>query len=316
MQEDGGALSRMVGRPLLAATLAIVIVFAIGALAGSKVRKLEPAFATTQVGERVALTKTADVYMANAPLNGSPQSAAAGAPKAAKARLGAPQIARRGKVSLFVGGVDAAVTSLSRLARRESGDVFSLQVDNAGSSSAKATAEMEIRVPANRFDATMGAIGQVGKVRERSVSAEDLTTNITDSAARLRNLRRTEADIRKIMDRSGSVGQVLDAENQLSQVREQIETLQSDLKSMEGRVAYSTITASIEAESSPAPVEPTALSQLVTAWHAAVHALSQTTVGLIAALLWLLVFVPYFLAASLVAWIVYAQSRKRIRNPA
>jgi hypothetical protein len=169
---------------------------------------------------------------------------------------------------------------------------------------------MQVRIPAARFDDTMNAAATIGKVRERSVGAEDLTGDITDSSARLRNLRRTEADIRKIMDRSGTVGQVLDAENQLSQVREQIETLESDLKSMHGQVIYSTIDVSFEAEAAPAPVEPKAASQLATAWHAAVHALSQLTVGLIAALVWLLVFIPYLLLAFAVAYVLYTRLRK------
>jgi hypothetical protein len=100
-----------------------------------------------------------------------------------------------------------------------------LQVNNAYAAT-KAGADMSIRVPAGRFDAALAAVAQIGKVRDRSVSAQDLTGEITDSSARLRNLRRTEADIRKIMDRSGTIAQVLDAENQLSQVREQIETLE------------------------------------------------------------------------------------------
>src|SRR6202035_434351 len=124
-------------------------------------------------------------------------------------------------------------------------------------------------------------------------------------------LRRTEADIRKIMDRSGTVGQVLDAENQLSQVREQIETLESDLKTMHAQVAYSTISVTLEAEAANAPVEPKAASQLATAWHAALHALSQTTVALIAFLLWLVVFAPYIALVAIAGLVIYAQLRKR-----
>jgi DNA repair ATPase RecN len=147
-------------------------------------------------------------------------------------------------------------------------------------------------------------------MRHRVINAEDLTGDITDSAARLRNLRRTEADIRKIMDRSGSVSQVLEAENQLSQVREQIETLQAELKSMQGRVAFASIAVDLQAEVSRVPVQPTALSQLASAWHAAVSALSQTTIGLVAALMWLLVFAPYVLVISALAAFAYVRRRR------
>ncbi len=89
-----------------------------------------------------------------------------------------------------------------------------------------------------------------------------MTGDITDSDARLRNLRQTEADIRRIMDRSGNISQIMDAENQLSRVREEIETLESDIKWMRGRVAYANIFVNLAAEATNPAVQPTAASQL------------------------------------------------------
>jgi hypothetical protein len=213
-----------------------------------------------------------------------------------------------------VSNVDKAVQALSNIARRERGDVFSLQVDNGDPAESKSSAEIQLRVPAARFDETMAAIAGVGAIRHRGVSAEDLTGDITDSGARLQNLRQTEADIRKIMDRSGSVSQVLNAENQLSQVREQIETLQADVKSMKGRVAFAAITIDLEAEVSRAPVQPTARAQLASAWHAAIAALSQTTIGLVAALMWVLVFAPYVIVLAGLATLLYVRrTHKRLQ---
>lgn len=262
--------------------------------------------------ERVSVTKSA-VVQAPMPKLALDEYAPAPTPAAAPETLAAPQIARTGRISMLVNDVEGAVSTVSRDARERGGDVFSLQVESADAATA-ASAEMEIRVPADRFDATLAAIGKAGKVRERSIGAEDLTGNITDSSARLRNLRRTESDIRAIMDRSGTVTQVLDAENQLSQVREQIETLQSGLKSMRGRVAYSTVDVSIAAEAAGVPVEPGAAAQLAGAWRAALHSLAQTTVGFMALVMWLLVYAPYLLLITLVAYIAYAQVRKRLRG--
>jgi len=222
----------------------------------------------------------------------------------------APQIARNGKISLFVESADKAATQLTQLARRQGGDVFSLEFQNASDSSA-ASGEMQIRVPADRFESTMEAIAQAGRVRDRSVTAQDLTGDIADSSARLRNLLRTEDDIRRIMDRSGSVEEVMDVENQLSSVREQIETLESGLKTMHGQVVYSTIDVSLQTEGANAPVEPAALAQLGTAWKNAVHSLTQTTVNLIATIMWIVVFAPYVLAVALVALAVRGWLRRR-----
>ena len=219
---------------------AVAVVVAIAAWAGPHLTIRTNVPPLTAHVEHVAVTKSIA------------QFAPAPAPQAAS--LAAPQIARTGRVSLFVANVDTAVSALSRVAQSQGGDVFSLDVSNGDGGAAEANGRMQLRVPADRFDAAMNGIAAAGRVRERFADAQDLTGDITDSSARLRNLRRTEADIRRIMDRSGNVSQVMDAENQLSQVREQIETLESDVKSMRGRVAYATIDVSLQAEASTAPV--------------------------------------------------------------
>ena len=273
--------------------IAAAVVLAVALAAGSRVTIRTSDIPLKGSVEHIAVT------------NGIAKYAPVAAPAPPAASLAAPQIARTGRVSLFVGNVDAAVSALQRLARSEGGAVFSLDVSNGDGSIAQPNGRMQLRVPAERFDAVMNGIAMAGKVRERSAGAEDLSGDITDSSARLRNLRRTEADIRRIMDRSGNVSQVMDAENQLSQVREQIETLESDLKSMRGRVAYATIDISMQAEASALPVQRTAAAQLASAWHDAVSAFGQTAIGIAAMLMWLIVFAPYVLAVLFAVWLVF-----------
>lgn len=252
--------------------------------------------------ERVSLEKVAvkrPLLSVNAP-----------APTAAPQRssVAAPEIARKASLSLIVTSVDGALHAAAAIARNGDGDVFSLQSSNDGK--ADASADMSLRVPAAAFDATLARLVKLGTVQTRSVDAEDLTGNITDSGARLRNLRRTESDILKIMDRSGNVAQVMDAENRLSEVREQIETLESELKAMRGRVAYSSIDLHFDPEAqAPAP-DRSAGAQLGNAATAAVHALGDFTLTLLAFAIWIAVFAPYYLGALAVAYLARLLLRK------
>jgi|SRR5579883_1236737 len=307
-------------RNSVAAIAAIVLVVFGVSLAASKMPRSEytatPAADTSLAVEKVMVRYPQPALSVNARARNGAFQASAPAPAAhSTLRITAPQIERTGKVSLYVGDVDAAVRRLSQLARRQSGDVFALTVSNEDRRSA-ASAQMDLRVPSAAFDATMDGVAAVGKVRERNVSAQDVTGDITDSAARLRNLQQTERDIRAIMDRSGNVSQVMDAENQLSQVREQIEELESSLASMRGQVAYSTISVDVQAEAAAQPVEPNALAQIANAWRAALHALSQTAIAVAALMVWLLVFLPLAAVAALLVLIVSAQLRSRAARAA
>ena len=221
-----------------------------------------------------------------------------------------PLIAKTATIELLVTNVDEITDAVGNLARSDGGDVFDLSAQGSSADRSTQSADMTIRIPAARFDGAMSRLEQLGKVRSRGVKAEDLTGNLTDSSARLRNLQRTEDDILKIMDRSGNVAQIMDVENQLSSVREQIETLQADLASMRGRVAYSTIEVQLSAEAKSTPAEPGALAQLRNAFTAATHSLADTTVALLAAVIWIVVFVPYVLAIAFGFWVLRLALRK------
>lgn len=302
MQRGIGFPTRVFANPWVYGSVAALVVLAAIVFAAAHVRVYRDASLATPapVMERVTVARSS-VY----------------APPAVGSEAGVPapqvQIAQAGHVSLYVTNLDSAVTELTHLANVQGGGVFALSVNNGDGTVARPNGQMQLRVPAKHFDATMDAVAKAGKVRERSSNAQDLTGNITDSSARLRNLRRTEADIRRIMDRSGNVSQVMDAENQLSQVREQIETLQSEVKAMRGRVTYSTIDVTMETEAAAASVQPTAAAQLQSAWRDAVGALRQTTIGIASLILWLFAFAPYAAALLIAGWLVY---RRRSRTAA
>lgn len=288
--------------PIMAGILAMIIVLVAGAFAANRMGR--PMYdIPLKGGVEMVRVKRAPIAQAAQP---NTLSNTAAAPSVLS-----PQIARTAKISLYVASVDAAASTVTRIAKRNGGDVFSSDISNGDGSTAQPSGDMEIRVPAERFDSAMASLMAAGTVREHSTSAQDLTGSITDSDARLRNLRRTEADIRAIMDRSGSVSQIMDAENQLSQVREQIETLESQLKEMRGQVAYATIDIDLQAEAKTAPVSPTASSQLISSWHDAVASLGAVTMSLMAAVLWFVVFIPYLLLAAGAGWFIYVRARRR-----
>ncbi len=303
--------------PLVYAVAAMVIVLFAGSLAASHLTVRNPNAVSSMV-EKVAITEDRyapapqPMLKLNVPRSESAASQGTMTGTPSNAAL-APLIARTAKVSLYVGNVDKAAALLANIARGNDGDVFSSDISNGDGSTTQPNGTMQVRVPAQRFDATMSAIARAGTVRERSTGAEDLTGDITDSDARLRNLRSTEADIRRIMARSGSVSQVMDAEMQLSQVREQIETLESDLKGMRTRVAYATIDVDLQAETTSAPVTPTAASEVASTWHSALAALGAFTFGIIALVLWIAVFVPYLAAVALILWLLARKLRPVLR---
>lgn len=280
---------RYARNPVAISVAAAAIVVAGSMLAAPHLKTSVPSFPSRSV-ERVA-SQSEPVQQPKLMVN-VPEPAATPAPQTG---LSAPLIARTASVSMIVPNVDRAIAASARVAREDGGDVFALDSSNDGTAGENAT--MTVRIPAAGFDKSLARLARIGTVRSRSIKAEDLTANITDSSARLINLRRTESDIRKIMDRSGSVSQIMRAENRLSDVREQIETLEAEVKSMRTRVVYSTIDVEFVPQVQKVVPDRTVGARLRTNANRAWKSLTDVTIALLSAIIWAAVFLPYALAA-------------------
>jgi len=245
------------------------------------------------------------------PRAAQPQTAPDVVAQLAPASRTAAQIARTGQVALFVRHVEPAIRSLYAIAQRSGGDVVGLQDDVPSEPAARHTAEATLSVPAPRFNSTLRAAAGLGKLISETVQAENETGQIIDYRARLDNARRTEADIRQIMDRSGNIDQVLAAESELSSVRQQIEQLSAELNDAQHAVSYSTISVDLSSEAAAAGSQPPLSAQLGDAWAAARRAASAVSVALAAVVLWLVAFAPYIAALGLIAALVWLARRRR-----
>jgi hypothetical protein len=214
----------------------------------------------------------------------------------------APQIIRTGSISLLVADVERAINATQVVARSHGGNVLSLSDQTPAQEGVRHTAQMQIGVPQSEFDAAMTALTSVGGVQARSVSAQDVSAQIVDVQARLNNARRTESDLLKIMDRQGKIEDVLAAEQQLAQVREQVEELDGQLQATKHQVAYSTIDVSLtDAAAKTTTVAPTGAQKLGDAWQAALRSVGGFTLGILSSMLWLVAYLPYIALVAVLA---------------
>ena len=226
----------------------------------------------------------------------------------------APQLIRTGSISLLVTDVERSINAAQAVARGQGGDVLSLSDETPTQAGDRHTAHMQLGVPQSRFDSAMAALAQVGGVQARTVAAQDVSAQIVDVQARLKNARRTEADLLRIMDRQGKIDDVLSAEQQLAQVREQVEQLDGQLQAEKHQVAYSTIDVSLtDAAAKTTTVAPTGAQKLGDSWQAALRSVGGFTLGILSGALWLAAYLPYIaLFAVLVAvgWYLFGRPKK------
>jgi archaellum component FlaC len=230
----------------------------------------------------------------------SPPSAAA--PTAAKP---VSQLIKTAQLELRVDKIEEAIAQVKAITEKQQGDILGLE---SKSGADRPVATLQIRVPQTQLDAALQAIKGLGTVKQHSIQAEDVADQIVDAQARLRNLKRTESNLLNIMDRSGSVADVLKVSQELSNTRSSIEQITAQVSDLQNRVAYSLINLKLESAIANQTSDRAVPVQLQETWNRSTQSLASVTMMFVKLAVWLLVYSPYLGIALLVGW--YVRSRQ------
>lgn len=203
------------------------------------------------------------------------------------------------EVEVVEGGFAAAFSKVAGIAAANGGFVASSTSARSGEEGRQSSGSLVVRVPAEQFEAARQQLTDLGTLRSEQLKGEDVGGQLTDLDARLRNLRSHEEAIRILMAKTGTIGETLEVQRQLSTVREQIEQLSAEQARLQDAVAYSTITLALaEPGTTLDPAEDP--SPLADALGRAVDGAEGVIAGLVVALGYL---VPLALLAG-AAWLL------------
>jgi anti-sigma factor ChrR (cupin superfamily) len=250
-------------------------------------------------GAPQAVTKTAD----STPTNATPveqRHATESAPTVAKQH----RLAKKARLELLVRDVEASLKQAQSVAHAAGGEIIALDDSSPRTGDATHEAKVDVEVPANALDATLDRLAAIGTVQNRGIDAEDVDATIVDEEARLRNLRREEDDLRKLMDKGGKVDEILTVQQNLSDVRGQIEQLAAQHANDLHRVATSTISVALsEDRPNATPAKPGPTARIDGAWHSGLNALADTVVTLLTTIVWCVAYAPFPLALGGLAYL-------------
>ena len=138
---------------------------------------------------------------------------------------------------------DLAVTeekALDLLAKRQGKvDSSNVTLDSNGRRNGNYT----LRVPAGQLREYVNELAAIPDVvvRQRNLSAQDVTEEFVDISARLENMQRHETRLREILAKANTVDEILKVEKELASVRGQIESTTGRIKALSGRIDLSTV---------------------------------------------------------------------------
>jgi hypothetical protein len=205
--------------------------------------------------------------------------------------------------------------SVERIVEAASGfaDQMSVSADPGSARVLHAT----LRVPGDRLNDTLTRLRALGQVTQDQQGAQDVSDQLVDLDARLKNARATEQRLTDILrQRTGKLSDVLEVEQEVARVRLEIEQLDAQKTNMTRRVAYAAIDLTVS-EARKAGLDPGPLPLVTQVRVAFADGLQNVVDTLVGLMLFALRAGPtlglWGLAAG-IGWVAVKRVRRHVRS--
>ena len=162
-------------------------------------------------------------------------------------------IIRTVNITLTVESVSDGVVWIRDLAARKSGFVFS---SNTYVRDESEFAQITIRVPANELDSTVRELREhqlVILVDSEESTSQDVSQEYVDNESRLEALEETQRRFLALLSEADTVEDILRIENELTNIRSQIETITGRQNYLDQMTSFSTVTVTLHVEDADLP---------------------------------------------------------------
>ena len=102
------------------------------------------------------------------------------------------------------------------------------------------------RIPENKLDAFLTDVSGQGNVTYKNESVQDVTLQYTDITSRKKTLQMEQDRLWELLEKAESIDAVIALEARLSEVRYQLESIESQLRTLDNQSVYSTVYLSIQ----------------------------------------------------------------------
>lgn len=137
----------------------------------------------------------------------------------------------------FISNINSRVDALG-------GYMESTEISGRSISSAKAQmrhAFLVARIPAQNLDSFVTTVAEKSNITNKSESADDVTLNYADTAAHIKSLRTEQERLNELLLQADDIETIIAIEARITDVRYELESYESRLRTMDNQVDYSTV---------------------------------------------------------------------------
>lgn len=222
------------------------------------------------------------------------------------------EIIRRGSLQIQVESISESEARASAWVKKSGG--FVEATDSGELNSVRASVNMTLRVPVKAFDDAFTEFITYGTLVSKSISSEDVTTQLVDMRARLKVLREQEAVLLGFLRQSKNLKDSLAVNSELTRVRQEIESMDAIRRSQEELAALSTVSLTL-VSTARLTTRPDSSKWAGDAWTGSVESLVAFGRALGTLVIHILVYLPIWGPVALGIWLFMRRKKPAAKPP-
>lgn len=182
------------------------------------------------------------------------------------------------------------------------------------------SSNLTIRIPKDKLDSFLETVSGISNVVRRSESVDDVTLAYVDLESHKNALKVEQERLIALLEKAETVEDILTIENRLSDVRYQLENMESRLRTYDNQVDYSTVYLDINEVKELTPVEERNVWQRM--GDGFVESLKSVGDGFKEFCVWIVVHIPYlvvwaaviFAIVMFIRWLIKRAKKKKAKK--
>lgn len=172
-------------------------------------------------------------------------------------------------------------------------------------------ATLTIRIPASNLDSFIQSVEDGGNVTNRSETTEDVTLQYSDIESRKKSLTIEQERLWALLEKADSLESIIALEERLSDIRYQLESLESQLRLYDNQVDYSTVVLTVSEVTAFTPTSPESVGQRIQSGFS--RSLKAVSTGLTSLFIGLISLSPFWIPAVILVLVFFSILHRKHR---
>lgn len=165
------------------------------------------------------------------------------------------------------------------------------------------SAHLTVRIPAKELDEFITQVGTIGNITHRSERVRDVTLSYTDIESHKKSLTIEQERLWELLEKAESVDAIIALESRLSEIRYQLESYESQLRTFDNQIDYSTVNLSIDEVKVFTPTAPDTITARIKKGFQ--KNLQNIGLDITNLFVWFVASIPFFLIWILVILLLF-----------